>query len=53
VRVDDDPLELGRTHGLALDGGVDGRLEQFFDAGFADGGAKATDLGGIAGQFGV
>ena len=50
-RIHDDPLELGWAHGLGLDGGVDGRLEQFFDAGFADGGTKATDLGGIARQL--
>jgi hypothetical protein len=30
---------------------IDGGLEQFFDAGFADGGAKAANLRGIAGQF--
>jgi hypothetical protein len=49
--IDDDPLELARAHGLGLYGGVDGRLEQFFDTRFADGGAKAADLGGIARQL--
>lgn len=50
-RIHDDPLELAWAHGLGLDGGVDGRLEQLFDTGFADGGTKATDLGGIARQL--
>jgi hypothetical protein len=49
-RIDDDPLELSRTYGLGLHRRIDGRLEQFFHPGFADGCAEATDLGGIAGQ---
>lgn len=46
--MDDDPLELGRPHGLALHLRVAGCLEQFFHPGFADDGAKATNLAGIA-----
>ena len=33
-----------------LDGGLDGGLEQQFQAVFADGGAKAADLRGVARQ---
>lgn len=49
--VDDDPLELGRAYRLGRYRRVDGGLEQFFDADFADGGAKAFDLGGITRQL--
>ncbi len=48
--VDDDQFELRWPHSLCLHGSVDGGLQQFFDVGFADGGAKAPQLGGIAGQ---
>ena len=51
--VDNDPFELRRTYGLGLHGRVDGRLQQFFHPGFANGGAKAPNLGGIAGKFGL
>ncbi len=49
-RIDNDPFKLGRTHGLGLHRSVDSCLEQFFNAGFADGGAEAANLGGIAGK---
>lgn len=45
--VHDQALELGRLDGLAVHGGVDGGLEEFFAARLADGGPKAPDLGGI------
>ncbi len=48
--IDDDPFKLCRAYGCGLHGGVDGGLEQFLYPGFADGGAKAANLGGIAGQ---
>src|SRR5512133_246001 len=50
-RVDDDALEFCRTNCFGLHRRVDGCLKQFFNAGFTNGGAKATKLGGIARQF--
>ena len=49
--VDDDALEFRRPHRLGLHRRVDRGLEQFFDASFADGGAKSANLRGIARQF--
>ncbi len=46
--INNDPLEFGRSDGFDRHGGIDGGLEQFFDAGFANGGTETTDLGGIA-----
>ena len=46
--VHDDAFELALLDGADIDGGVDGGAEQFFQAGFAQNAAKASDLGGIA-----
>ena len=46
--VHDDAFELALLDGADIDGGVDGGAEQFFQAGFAQGAAKASDLGRIA-----
>lgn len=48
--VHDHTLELGRLNGPGGNGGVDGGLQEFLDSGLTDGGAKAPDLAGIAGQ---
>ena len=50
-RVDNDALEFFHTDCLGLHCCIDGCIEQFFDAGFAHGGAEAANLGGIARQF--
>ena len=50
-RVDDDALEFRRPHRLGLHRRVDGCLKQSLDAGFANGGAKAANLDGIARLF--
>jgi len=49
--VNDDPLKLHRADGLGRDRRVDGGLEQFLNAGLANGGAKPANLGGIAGKL--
>jgi hypothetical protein len=47
--VDDDPFELGGAYRFGRYRRVNGGFEQFFNTGFTDGGAKPSDLGGIAG----
>ena len=49
--VNDDPFELGGAYRFGRYRRVNGGFEQFFDTGFADRGAKPSDLGGIAGQL--
>ena len=46
--IDNDPFEVGGADRLDRYRGVDGGFEEFFDPGFADGGAKASDLGRVA-----
>jgi hypothetical protein len=48
--IDDDPLELRRAHRPGFYRRVEGGLEKFLDAGFADGCTKSANLGYIAGK---
>ena len=48
--VDDHALQIGRAHGLDVNGAVDGGLEQLLDALLAQQAAEAADLRGVAGQ---
>ena len=41
--------ELFHVAGVVFSNAVNGGAEQFFQAGFAQGGAKPSNLGGIAG----
>ena len=47
--VDDDAFESALLDGTNIDCGANGGAEQFFQAGFSQGRAKASNLGGIAG----
>ena len=51
--IDNDPLKLRWADRFRDDGGIDGRFEQCFYSGFADGFAKASHLSGITGKFGL
>ena len=48
--INDHPLEFAGPHGLDGHSRVDGGLEQFLDAGLADGAAESADLRGAAGR---